>query len=245
MSSYVREDTAKNMYEIRRRKRGDKRNNVGKTEYFSENKLYIYKYIVNSPGVHLRKICRELGLAMGDTQYHLSILENDGRIKSKIIGHHRHYYPPTIPDEQIELILAFLRQETTRDILVYLMENPGSTQQALANFKNVSAPTIKWYMVRLTESGLVIAAREGKVVKYFIQDPSVIIEALSLSIYLEEFTRFNNRAAKGEAKGIVYSLEFTRTCFMKVIAIRFLKSKCIETLARSCNRWDTWDTCRT
>ena len=172
------EDTAKNMYEITNREIDDKHYDAGKTEYVSENKLYIYKYIQNSPGVHLRKICRELGLAMGDTQYHLSILEKEGRIKSKIIGHHRHYYPVTISGEQNELILAFLRQETTRDILVYLMENPGSTQQALANFKNVSAPTIKWHMARLMESGLVIATRDGKVIKYFIQDPRSLTSSL-------------------------------------------------------------------
>ena len=170
MASTVREDVTKNMYEIRRRERGNKLNYANKTEYFSENKLYIYKYIVNSPGVHLRKICRELGLAMGDTQYHLSILKKEGRIKSKIIGHHRHYYPVTISDDQNELILAFLRHETIRDILIYLIENPGSTQQTLANFKNVSAPTIKWHMARLIESGLVIATKDEKVIKYFIQD---------------------------------------------------------------------------
>ena len=143
---------------------------IRKREYFSENKLYIYEYILNSPGVHLRKICRELGLAMGDTQYHLSTLEKEGRIKSKIIGHHRHYYSVTILDEQKTMILAFLGQETTRDILVYLMENPGSTQKAIARFKNVSAPTIKWHMTRLIESTLVIAVRDGKAVRYFIRD---------------------------------------------------------------------------
>jgi predicted transcriptional regulator len=99
---------------------------------------------------------------MGDTQYHLLILEKEGRIKSKRINNHKHYYPVTIPNEQNELILAFLRQETTKDILVYLMENPGSTQQALANFKNVSAPTIKWHMSRLIESELVVVTRGRK-----------------------------------------------------------------------------------
>jgi DNA-binding MarR family transcriptional regulator len=163
---------SRNTYEIRRRESGDKRNGGDdNTEYSSENKSYIYKYIVNYPGVHLRKICRELGLAMGDTQYQLSILEKEGRIKSSRVGNHRHYCSLTIPNEQNELILAFLRQETIRDVLVYLMENPGSSQQALANFKNVSAPTIKWHMSRLIELELVMVAREGKVVKYFIKDP--------------------------------------------------------------------------
>ena len=159
------------MYEIRRRE-------DNKIEYSSENKLYIYKYIVNYPGVHLRKICRELGLAMGDTQYHLSILENEGRIKSRRVGNHRHYYPLTISNEQNELILAFLRQETIKEILIYLLENPGSSQQVLANFMNVSSPTIKWHMSRLIESNLVMTTREGKVVKYFIKDPRSLTSSL-------------------------------------------------------------------
>ena len=169
----------KNVYETRRRgETGDKYNDDNKIKYSSENKLYIYKYIVNYPGVHLRKICRELGLAMGDTQYQLSILEKEGKIKSKRVGNHRHYFPLTVSNEQNELILAFLRQETIRDILIYLMENPGSNQQVLANFVNVSAPTIKWYMSRLIESDIVMATKEGKIVKYFIKDPRSLTYSL-------------------------------------------------------------------
>jgi DNA-binding transcriptional ArsR family regulator len=51
------------------------------------------------------------------------------------------------------------------------MENPGSSQQVLANFMNVSAPTIKWHMSRLIQSDLVMATKEGKIVRYFIKDP--------------------------------------------------------------------------
>ena len=168
-----------NVYEIRRReKSGDKHHDYYRKEHSSENRLYIYKYILNIPGVHLKKICRELGLAMGDTQYQLSILEKEGKIKSKRIGNHRHYYPLAVPDEQNELILAFLRQETIRKILIYLMENPGSSQQSLANFMNVSAPTIKCYMSRLKESEIVMTSKEGKIVRYFIKDPKRIVSSL-------------------------------------------------------------------
>jgi DNA-binding transcriptional ArsR family regulator len=170
----------KNMYEIRTGgENGDKHNDeYYRKEHSSENRLYIYKYIINYPGVHLRKIFRELRLAMGDTQYQLFVLEKEGKIKSKRVGNHRHYYPLTIPNEQNELILAFLRQETIREILIYLMENPGSSQQALANFMNVSAPTIKWYMSRLMESEIVMASKEGKIVRYFIKDPKSLVSSL-------------------------------------------------------------------
>lgn len=169
----------KNTYEIRRREEsGYKHDDYYRKERTSENRLYIYKYILNSPGVHLRKICRELGLAMGDTQYQLSILEKEGKIKSKRIGNHRHYYPLAVPDEQNELILAFLRQQTIREILIYLMENPGSSQQVLANFMNVSAPSIKWHMSRLIESDLVMATKKGKIVRYFIKDPKILTSSI-------------------------------------------------------------------
>ena len=109
---------------------------------FRENNVDTDSIPENTAGVYLRTICKELRLAMGDTQYHLYTMEKEGRIKSRRIGQHRHYYPITILDEQHELILAFLRQETPRDILIYLKEHPGSTQRNLANFKKMAKEVI-------------------------------------------------------------------------------------------------------
>ena len=149
-------------------------------KHTSENRRYIYEHILMNPGVHLRKICKETGLAMGDTQHHLFVLEKEGRIKSRKIGQqkHRHYYPTTLINEQHELILAFLRRDTARDILIYLIEHAGSTQSDIANFKNLSAPTINWHMSRLIEAGVVIGNREWKTVRYFIKDPESLIDSL-------------------------------------------------------------------
>jgi predicted transcriptional regulator len=50
----------------------------GKDEIFSdisENRGDIYNYILLNPGTYLRKIFKDVGLAMRDTQYHLSVLE--------------------------------------------------------------------------------------------------------------------------------------------------------------------------
>jgi predicted transcriptional regulator len=135
----------------------------------SEIRQQIYRYIEKNPGVHLRKISRELGLAMGNTQYHLQMLEKDGRIRTRRATLYRHYYPVGILYKHDEVILQFLRQETTRDILVRLLENPaGMTQSEIIQFKNLSAPTISWHMSRLVESGLVVRMKEGKTVRYTI-----------------------------------------------------------------------------
>jgi len=40
-----------------------------------DNKRRIYAYIKNNPGAHIRRISKELGIALGDIQYQLKQLE--------------------------------------------------------------------------------------------------------------------------------------------------------------------------
>ena len=150
----------------RSRLRNAKDNDDGEV---SENRQRIYEFIKNNPGAHLRMICRELELAMGATQHHLAILEKSGRIKSKRINLHRHYYASEVLEVQ-HALLAFLRQETARDILMYLIEHPSSTQSDIATFKNFSLPTISWHMSRLVASGIVSSRKDGKIIKYDVID---------------------------------------------------------------------------
>ncbi|MDE1763060.1 MAG: winged helix-turn-helix transcriptional regulator [Thaumarchaeota archaeon] len=143
----------------------------------SEIRSRIYNYIEKNPGAHLRMITRELQLGMGATQHHLDVLERSGRIKSQRINVYRHYFVMGVLDTEHH-ILAFLRQETARDILIYLLEHPWSTQSDIVNFKGFSAPTISWHMSRLEESGLVRSVKEGRTMKYSIIDSQSIAGAL-------------------------------------------------------------------
>lgn len=112
---------------------------------------------------------------MGLTQYHVDILQREGLIRSMKLGMYKHHYPIDINDERLEVILAFLIHETARDILVYLIEKPGSTQGDIAKFKHVSAPTISWYMSRLISVGIINSNREGKIIRYYIRDMGYLI----------------------------------------------------------------------
>lgn len=149
-----------------------------RTKHFSENKLYIYKYILNNPGVHLRQIHKELGLAMGNIQYHLNLLEKESLIKYKIIGNRKHYYSVAISGERNELLLALVRQITIRKIITRLVEHPGSNQQDLAKFMNLSAPTIKWHINRLIEAKFVIYIKKGKKINYYVKDITALTSIL-------------------------------------------------------------------
>ena len=136
-----------------------------KNEDDSEVRSKIYDYIEKNPGAHLRMITRDLQLGMGATQHHLDVLAKSGRIKSRRINVYRHYYTASVLEREHH-ILAFLKQETARDILIFLLEHPRSTQSDIVKFKGFSPPTISWHMSRLVEAGIVKSIRDGRTVRY-------------------------------------------------------------------------------
>jgi predicted DNA-binding transcriptional regulator len=79
-----------------------------------DNRSRIYEYIKNKPGSHLREISKELIIAMGDTQYHLGILEKSGLVKSKRIGIYKVYYPVSILEGREESILSYTSTRDTK-----------------------------------------------------------------------------------------------------------------------------------
>lgn len=160
-----------------------------------DNKQRIYSYIKNNPGSHLRRISKELVIAIGDIQYQLKFLEGMGLIKSRRMGLYKTYYSVSILGERSENILAVLQQETLRDIMLHLIENPGATQSEIAHHKGFTAPTINWHMSRLIEMGLVYTCREGRFVKYYVEGDIDDIVSLLKSYHPSTWNTLSNRLA--------------------------------------------------
>jgi predicted transcriptional regulator len=160
------------------------------------NRKRIYQHITNNPGCHLRRISKDLDLAMGDIQYHLSTLEKTSLIKSRRIGVFRMYYTISIFGERQESLLAMLGQEAPRDIIIFLIENPGASQSEIACYKRFSAPTINWHMSRLIEIGLISSRKEGKFVKYYVEGNIKEITSLLKRYYPSIWSKLSNRLAE-------------------------------------------------
>jgi len=133
------------------------------------NRQRIYNYIKNNPGSHLRRISKVLSIALGDTQYHLNRLENLNLVRSRRVGLYKTYYGDSISGERNEKISAILQQETPRDIILYLIENPGATHNQIASHKGFSGATINWHMSRLIQISLVYSHKEGKYTRYYLK----------------------------------------------------------------------------
>lgn len=165
-------------------------------ESIQPNRNRIYQHIVDNPGCHLRKIRKDLKLAVGDTQYHLQILEKRSLIKSRRMGIFRVYYAASVLEQRQESILAVLRQEVPRDIILFLLEHPGSTQGEIARHKGFTAPTINWHMSRLIEIGLIRSKKEGKFVNYYVEGNVRDITIMLRTYYPSTWSKLSNRLAE-------------------------------------------------
>jgi predicted transcriptional regulator len=132
---------------------------------------------------------------MGVVQYHLYALEKERKIVPRRNGLHKRFYPAFVFSEHEQEVLDVLSQETERDLLMYLLRNPNSTQKELSEYAQISPGTINWHMKRLTESTLVLAKREGQYVKYVVNGEPDEILGLVKSYHPSAWARWADRFA--------------------------------------------------
>ena len=132
---------------------------------------------------------------MGVIQYHLYGLEREQKIISRRRGLYKRFYTTHVfGDRQLE-ILDTLSQETDRDILLFLIQNPDATQRELSEYVRISPASINWHMQRLSDTGLVEAKHEGMNVRYFVRDDRAEILALLRSYHPAVWERWADRLA--------------------------------------------------
>jgi predicted transcriptional regulator len=132
---------------------------------------------------------------MGVIQYHLYGLEREQEIISRRRGLHRRYYATHVfGDRQLE-ILDTLSQETERDILLFLIQNPDATQKELSEYLRISPASINWHMRRLSEAGLIEAKHDRANVRYLIREDRAEILALLKSYHPAVWDRWADRLA--------------------------------------------------
>jgi predicted transcriptional regulator len=156
----------------------------------------ILQFIQNNPGCHLRKIREMIGISQGTVQYHTDRLEKMGRITSTRSGFYKYYFPVGIIQNNEKEILQILRQETARQILMFIVERQAPTQTDIVNSIGISASSVSWHMRRLIEFRLVEEIKEGKYKRYQLQDRKVsskYITALMRNYYPAIWEKWSDR----------------------------------------------------
>jgi predicted transcriptional regulator len=121
----------------------------------------ILRFIQENPSCHLRKIKKDLDLAMGTVQYHLDKLEKGGRITSHRQGFHKYYFMVGAFEEHEKQLLEVLSNETAREILMFIIEKYPS-QNEISRHIGISSPSVSWQIKRLQDYKVIDEIKEGR-----------------------------------------------------------------------------------
>jgi predicted transcriptional regulator len=135
----------------------------------NKNRLRIYNFIYENPGVYFREVAAQLKINKGTTEYHLKILETTGLITNlQIKGYKRYFINKSTFSNLDKVVLSLQREDTPRKILIILREKSGLSSREVACIIGVSRPTIVWYMKALTKYGIIESENGIRIVKYRI-----------------------------------------------------------------------------
>jgi DNA-binding transcriptional ArsR family regulator len=156
----------------------------------------IYEYVRAHPGAHVRGMARELGLATGDLHYHLFWLERNGFVKTRKGGFYRFVFPTMVFEEEQEILLGVLSQDSPREILMCLLAQ-AMTQGGLARSLGHSQPTVSWHMDRLTRLGVANKRKTSDGMLYEVAADRDDVLRFVRSYYPETWERWAGKLGDG------------------------------------------------
>lgn len=144
----------------------------------SETRTRVKEHVTSNPGVHFNAIGRNLGIATGQTQYHLRRLVRENVLVSRSIRGRKHYYRQGYTRSQ-QAALALLRRETTREIVLRLLEHDEATPGELADDIGIARSTIEWHLSTLLEHDLAEKRYDDGSVSVALVEPEPVFDVLT------------------------------------------------------------------
>jgi predicted transcriptional regulator len=160
---------------------------------FEGNANRVIRFIQDNPGCHLRQLKKELKLSLGTVQYHLDRLDKMGNLTSSRYGSYKCYFPSGVFGESQKDLLKILSQETTREILVFIIEQNNPTQTDIVNKVGISNASINWHIKRLITLKVIDEMKEVKYKRYRIHGDLRYILALLKNYYPNIWDTWSNR----------------------------------------------------
>lgn len=131
------------------------------------------------PGIHVRELCRLLGLSFSSTRYHVDKLCITGEVVRQTEKGHVRLYPAGL-EARDKIAYSFLRMKRSRDILIALAKNSKLTNKEICYRTKLSKSTVSKCMHELVKADLVktqISKAEGTIT-YEISDPKYLLQVL-------------------------------------------------------------------
>ena len=147
----------------------------------------IVKCVNEIPGIRYRELLRITGVSNGVLSYHLNLLDNSGKIRVNRLNNRvtRYFsYDVSLPETYV---IGLLRQETSRKIIMYILEKGTCGFNEIILHTRKVPSTISWHMARLKAANIVKVRKQYEFNYYEIGMDRLILQDL-LSKYKSSFT---------------------------------------------------------
>lgn len=138
----------------------------------------LFDHVKANPGIHFSQLKRDLDMETGLLQYHLGELEDYDVLESEDHQGKRRVFVTRELNEEERAILAVLRYETTRTILLHLLEHGPSRNSEIAEVVGVTPATISWHLSNLVEEEVVEAVEDGRTTRYRVANEELTVQLL-------------------------------------------------------------------
>jgi predicted transcriptional regulator len=145
----------------------------------------IYQLIESTPGIHFREVSRRLDIPMGVVEYHIHFLIKKDMIIARKEGRYKRYYTEGKVGSRDKKVLAFLRKEVPRNIIMHIMLNPGARHRDLKKELDLSGSTLSFHIKKMIKKEVIREDESDGTKRFYIID----VEAVSkmLLVYKKSF----------------------------------------------------------
>lgn len=136
-----------------------------------DSRRRIFVKVRDVPGIHLRRLQRQLGIPLGTLKHHLQKLEDAGLLESHRERRKRSYFVRGQVEAKDQRYLYYLRYRASRRILMELLDHPRTSLRALAERLSLRPATVSYHLRKLTDGGIVSPHGYGRGRRYVVADP--------------------------------------------------------------------------
>jgi predicted transcriptional regulator len=143
-----------------------------KTKYkksFNLIQKKIIQFVNETPGIRYRELLRITCASNGALAYNLKLLNNSGFIRvNKVNDRVTRYFSNDVSNLESNVI-GFLRQNTLRKIIVYILEYGPCRFNDIVNYTNKAPSTISSHLSRLNDSNIIKVRKKNEYNYYYIK----------------------------------------------------------------------------
>ncbi len=143
-----------------------------------ENRKKILDYISDNPGVHLRKISRDINIHLSTLRYHLDYLEMKGLITCQKEENLKLYFVSGKLSPHEKKLTPLLQQKRFRDIIITIIESPDIISSQIAEKLSINSSTVSKYLNILEQKEIISHKKIGREKRYNINDEESVVKLL-------------------------------------------------------------------